>query len=135
MRSTFDTKNFIINDTAINSNSNKAPNFSYRIINLFCKRMISVIRTLLQKFIDDIDSGNSNICYEDQSKILSLLCNIADKDQRMSKLQSAEYLGVSRSTFDNLVKDGFIPKGRKQEGFKELSWSKIDLDLYLQTQE
>ncbi len=93
--------------------------------------MISVIRTLLQKFIDDIDSGNSNICYEDQSKILSLLCNIADKDQRMSKLQSAEYLGVSRSTFDNLVKDGFIPKGRKQDGFKELSWSKIDLDLYL----
>jgi predicted DNA-binding transcriptional regulator AlpA len=49
----------------------------------------------------------------------------------MSKIQSAEYLGVSRATFDNLVKDGFIPKGMKQDGFKELSWSKIDLDLYL----
>ena len=93
--------------------------------------MLNIIRMLLQKFIDDIDTGNSNICYEDQSKILSLLSNIANKDQRMSKLQSAEYLGVSRSTFDNLVKDGFIPKGRKQDGFKELSWSKIDLDLYL----
>lgn len=93
--------------------------------------MLSVIRTLLQKFIDDIDTGNSNICYEDQSKILSMLCNIANNDQRMSKLQAAEYVGVCRSTFDNLVKDGFIPKGKKQDGFKELSWSKIDLDIYL----
>lgn len=93
--------------------------------------MKQLIRTILQKFINDIDTGNSNICYEDEIKILSLLSNIADKDQRMSKIQSAEYLGVSRATFDNLVKDGFIPKGRKQDGFKELSWSKIDLDLYL----
>lgn len=93
--------------------------------------MKQLIRTILQKFINDIDTGNSNICYEDEVKILSLLSNIADKDQRMSKIQSAEYLGVSRATFDNLVKDGFIPKGRKQDGFKELSWSKIDLDLYL----
>ena len=93
--------------------------------------MLNIIRNLLQKFIDDIDTGNTNIDQEEQSKILSMLCNIADKDQRMSKVQACDYLGISRSTFDNLVKDGFIPKGRKQEGFKELSWSKIDLDLYL----
>lgn len=93
--------------------------------------MLNIIRTVLQKFIDDIDTGNTNVTQEEQSKILSLLCDIVDKDQRMSKIQSADYLGVSRATFDNLVKDGFIPKGRKQDGFKELSWSKIDLDLYL----
>lgn len=94
--------------------------------------MINLIRSLLQKFIDDIDTGNTNVTQEEEIKIISLLCNIADKDQRMSKIQACEYLGVSRATFDNLVKDGFIPKGRKQEGFKELSWSRIDLDLYLQ---
>ena len=94
--------------------------------------MLNIIRNLLQKFINDIDTGNTNITQEDQSKILSMLCNIVDKDQRMSKIQSCEYLGVSRATFDNLVRDGFIPKGRKQEGFKEISWSKIDLDLYLE---
>lgn len=93
--------------------------------------MLNIIRTLLQKFIDDIDAGNSNATYEEESEIISLLCNIINKDSRMSKIQACEYLGVSRSTFDNLVKDGFIPKGRKQDGFKELSWSKIDLDLYL----
>ena len=94
--------------------------------------MINIIRNLLWQFVNDIDKGNTNITQEDQSKILSMLCNIVDKDQRMSKIQACEYLGVSRATFDNLVRDGFIPKGRKQEGFKELSWSKIDLDLYLE---
>ena len=80
----------------------------------------SIIRTLLQKFIDDIDSDNCNITMEQQSKIISVLSNIANPDQRMSKIQACDYLGVSRATFDNYVRDGFIPKGIKQEGFKEL---------------
>ena len=49
----------------------------------------------------------------------------------MSKIQACDYLGVSRATFDNYVRDGFIPKGIKQEGFKELYWPKIDLDMFL----
>lgn len=32
----------------------------------------SIIRTLLQKFIDDIDSDNCNITMEQQSKIISV---------------------------------------------------------------
>lgn len=82
----------------------------------------SIIRTLLQKFIDDIDSDNCNITMEQQSKIISVLSNIANPDQRMSKIQACDYLGV---------RDGFIPKGIKQEGFKELSWNKADLDIFL----
>lgn len=91
----------------------------------------SIIRTLLQKFIDDIDSDNCNITMEQQSKIISVLSNIANPDYRMSKVQACDYLGVSRATFDNYVRDGFIPKGVKQEGFKELSWQKSDLDIFL----
>lgn len=91
----------------------------------------SIIRTLLQKFIDDIDSDNCNITMEQQSKIISVLSNIANPDQRMGKIQACDYLGVSRATFDNYVRDGFIPKGIKQEGFKELSWNKADLDIFL----
>lgn len=37
----------------------------------------------------------------------------------MSKIQACDYLGVSRATFDNYVKNGWIPKGYKQDGFKE----------------
>ena len=57
--------------------------------------------------------------------------HIANPDYRMSKVQACDYLGVSRATFDNYVRDGFIPKGIKQEGFKELSWNKADLDIFL----
>lgn len=46
----------------------------------------SIIRTLLQKFIDDIDADNCNITMEQRSKIISVLSNIANPDQRMSKI-------------------------------------------------
>lgn len=94
----------------------------------------SIIRSLLQKFIDDLDTGNTNITEDQQVKIISILSDIANPDQRMSKIQACDYLGVSRATFDNYVRDRFIPKGTKQEGFKELYWSKIDLDMFLQNQ-
>lgn len=55
----------------------------------------SIIRTLLQKFIDDIDADNCNITMEQQSKIISVLSNIANPDQRMSKIQACDYIGVS----------------------------------------
>lgn len=52
----------------------------------------SIIRTLLQKFIDDIDSDNCNITMEQQSKIISVLSNIANPDYRMSKSLKQGYL-------------------------------------------
>ena len=44
---------------------------------------------------------------------------------------ACDYLGVSRATFDNYVIDGLLPKGIKEDGFKELSWNKSDLDIFL----
>lgn len=93
--------------------------------------MLNIIKSLLLKFVDDIDSGNSNMTYEDQGKVLRMLSNIREGDVAMSKQTAADYIGVCRSTFDNYVRDGFIPKGVKEEGFKELRWYKSDLDLYL----
>lgn len=49
----------------------------------------------------------------------------------MIKVMACDYLGVSRATFDNYVRDGFIPKGIKEDGFKELSLNKSDLDIFL----
>lgn len=63
----------------------------------------SIIRTLLQKFIDDIDSDNCNITMEQQSKIISVLSNIANPDYRMSKIQACDYLGVYQNQKVNLV--------------------------------
>ena len=94
--------------------------------------MLKIIKNILQKFIDDIDAGNSNLTFEEQCDIIRILSDISlGKDNEMSKTQAAEYLGVSRATFDNYVHDGFIPKGVKKEGFKELRWYKSDLDVFL----
>ena len=91
--------------------------------------MLRLIRNLLQQIINDIDSGNSNISQDDQQEVLSLIQKFTSKE--LSKLEAADYIGVSRATFDNYIKNGQIPQGRKRKGFKELSWNKSDLDKFL----
>ena len=94
--------------------------------------MLNVIRTLLQKYIDDIDADNTNISYDQQCQILRILSNVdAGQDNEMNKTQAADYLGVCRATFDNYVRDGYIPKAKQVGNFKELRWYKSDLDLFL----
>lgn len=97
--------------------------------------MLQIIKSILQKFIDDIDADNTNISYEQQCDIIRILSNVdSGKDNEMNKTQAADYLGVSRATFDNYVRDGFIPKGKQIGNFKELRWYKSDLDMYLMKQ-
>lgn len=97
--------------------------------------MRKIIRAILQKFIDDLDANNTNIDYEKECEILRLLSNVnIGQENEMNKTQAADYLGVSRATFDNYVRDGFIPKGKQVGSFKELRWYKSDLDLYLMKQ-
>ena len=93
--------------------------------------MLKIIRNILVKIIDDIDTGNTNIGYEEQCKILRVLSNINNEEVEMSKTQAADYIGVCRATFDNYVRDGFLPKGQEINGFKEKRWYKSDLDLFL----
>ena len=94
--------------------------------------MLDIIKTILQKFIDDIDADNTHLSYEQQCELLRVLSNVnIGKDNEMNKTQAADYIGVSRATFDNYVRDGFIPKGKQVGNFKELRWYKSDLDLFL----
>lgn len=93
--------------------------------------MLQIIRNQLAEIVDNIDAGNSNLSYEDQLKIFKTIQMLTQGDQRMSKVMACDYLGVSRATFDNYVRNGFIPKGIKEDGFKELSWNKSDLDIFL----
>lgn len=90
--------------------------------------MIRAIRVLLEKVIDDIDAGNSNIDAAEAEEIIEYLTLMTNKYEKLSIYQACKYLNVSRATFDNWVKEGKIPKGRKQQGFKELFYYKHDLD-------
>lgn len=89
--------------------------------------MLQTVKKLLTGIIDDIDAGNSNIDEEEALQIVKTLKEYTRKDVPMSKYQAYTYLNISRATFDNLVRDGKLPKGKKVQGFKELVWYKKDL--------
>ena len=89
--------------------------------------MLQVIKKTLLGIIDDIDSGNSNVSEEEAISIAKALRTYSRKDTPMSKYQAYTYLNISRATFDNLVREGKIPRGKKVPGFKELRWYERDL--------
>lgn len=93
--------------------------------------MIKIIRELLVKIINDIDTGNSNISNAEAIKLAETIRSFTYKDERLSKHQSYMYLNISRATFDNYVRLGKLPRGESKAGFKELSWSKKDLDDFI----
>ena len=92
--------------------------------------LLKVIKEELLKIVDNIDAGNSNISEEEGTKLINTLKSFTEKDIPMSKYQAFNYLHISRATFDNLVREGKIPQGKKQQGFNELQWFKKDLDVY-----
>lgn len=93
--------------------------------------MLKTIRELLLRIINNIDTGNSNISEDESIELIELLRRFTDKERRMSKYAACKYLNVSRATFDNYVREGKLPKGKHEIGFKELSWHKKDLDEFV----
>lgn len=61
-------------------------------------------------------------------EIIDCLKRLTDRQRRLSKYEACRYLNISRATFDNYVRAGKIPRGKKIAGFKELSWSRKELD-------
>ena len=94
--------------------------------------MLTVIKTLLQRLIDDIDAGNSHIDEEDASNIIVAIQKYSHLEQYYTKYQACKYLhNISRATFDNLVRDGKIPQGIKlYAGDNNLFWKVTDLKAY-----
>lgn len=91
--------------------------------------LLSLLKKQLEQIIINIDSGNSNLTEKEVIEALSYINRMTSK--RLSKYSAYTYLGVSRATFDNYVKEGKLPKGKKESGFKELSWDKAVLYDFL----
>ena len=85
-------------------------------------------RKLVVKYLrdvaDKIEVGTSEIGETEAMDILKVIAH-----RPMSKEQACNYLNLSRSRFDDLVREGKIPKGRKRVGLKELSWWEDELEL------
>ena len=92
--------------------------------------MKRVIRNLLQGIINDLDANNTNISEEEAIQIAKVISELR-KDNGISKYAACEYLNISRATFDNYVREGKIPRGKHEIGFKELRWYKKDLDEFI----
>ena len=81
---------------------------------------LRLVRDLLAKIIEDIDAGNSNISDDQYDSIIEQISFFSNANTKYSKYQACKFLGISRATFDNKVREGLIPPGRKQQGFKEI---------------
>ena len=78
----------------------------------------------LREIADKMEVGTSEISESQAMDILSVVAHEA-----MSKEQACNYLKLSRSRFDDLVREGKLPKGKKRVGFKELVYYKDELDM------
>ena len=95
--------------------------------------MLKVIKSLLKRIINDIDCGNSNITEDEAMDIIKIIKSYTDKTQRLSKYQACQKHNIRRATFDNLVREGIIPRGEKVIGFKELFWEEKVLDKVIES--
>ena len=84
-----------------------------------------LIKEIVKQLRDIANKIETGTCELTEEQALNLFTVIGT--ELLSKEQACSYLNVSRSTFDNMVRDGDIPKGRKVRGFKELFWNKNDL--------
>ena len=89
---------------------------------------MQALKKLLTKLLIDtankINAGTCELSEEEATQMLEVLSHIA-----LSKEQACIYLNMSRSRFDDLVRQGKLPKGKKRVGFKELFWYKDELKI------
>jgi DNA-binding CsgD family transcriptional regulator len=79
-----------------------------------------ILAHLLRGLADNIDAGNSNITEAEMMEICEMISNSSNPDEKISKYQTAELLGVSHKTVDYYVRKRYIPHGRQEVGFKEI---------------
>lgn len=79
---------------------------------LALKRMIA---KLLREAADKIDAGTCELSEQEAMDIMSAVAHNA-----LSKEEACLFLNLKRSRFDDLVREGRIPRGRKRRGRKEL---------------
>ena len=68
--------------------------------------MISIIKNLLLKIIENIDAGNSNITEKEAFEIIDMLKHYTDTTQYYNRTQAAKYLNCSVQSFDLYRKEG-----------------------------
>ena len=88
-----------------------------------------IVAKLMRQYADAIDAGNSHLNAEQATNILSAIAHI-----EMTKEEVCEYLNMSRSRFDDYVRLGKFPKGRKIKHKNNLIWYKDEIMCAVETE-
>lgn len=95
------------------------PNIFHTFVKIVRMSKMQILKSVLLQAVNDIDTGNSNASDEELEEIIEDVNKIINTRNKLSKYQACKYLNVSRATFDNYVRDGKLPEGKKEQGFKE----------------
>ena len=92
------------------------------------KALTRLIVKTLREVADRIEAGTCELSEEEQAELLSVIAH-----RSLSKEEACNFVNLSRSQFDNLVRLGRLPRGRKLRGRKELIWYEDELRVCLNT--
>ncbi len=90
--------------------------------------MIDFKKLVVKYLKNAIEKIETDSCELTESEAMSILKVIAHEP--LSKEQACIFLNLSRSRFDDYIREGKLPKGRKVTGYKELRWWKDELEWY-----
>ena len=89
--------------------------------------IIKMLRTLADNMENDKQPKyNSNLTEEEMDTLLEDYARM--NDEKLNKVHACRFLNMSRATFDRRIAEGKIPRGKKEAGWKELYWSKRELE-------
>lgn len=94
---------------------------------------LQMIRALLQELIDRIDSGQCSTTEKQNERFLQCL-QMFSQEKAYNKTEAIRYLGISRSKFDSLRRNGKIPYGKKKVGELSRMWTQKELDDYVKNE-
>lgn len=87
------------------------------------ERLKKLFVKLLRDTADKVEIGNCELTSDEAMDIMGVISHEA-----MSKDAACSYLNIGKSKFDNLVREGKLPRGRSRRGFKELVFYKDELE-------
>lgn len=85
-----------------------------------------MLANTLDMYSEKLKTGACNMSNDQLMNIMETMSQ-QDMTQKLSKDQACSLLGMSRSSFDDKVRYGLIPRGQKVRGFKELMWNKGEI--------
>ena len=87
------------------------------------ERLKKLFVKMLRDTADKVEVGNCELTSDEAMDIMGVMSHEA-----MSKDAACGYLNIGKSKFDNLVREGKLPRGRSRRGFKELVFYKDELE-------